>query len=254
MERGKTGAIYLDTARAYGNAEAIIGSCLEEKNDYKIISKLPAGKTCDWEVDFQKSCELLKVNSIDSILLHSADDLRGKEGGALKKWLIKLKERGLVRRIGISIYEASDLRDIDKAILDLVQLPLSIYDQRLLRDGTIDELSLNGTAIHARSLYLQGLLLTPADKWPTWINPAVKNHHKCLEELAHRRKCKLIDMALGFAKEQTQLEAVILGLCSIDELDQLNKAWESKSPWQEGEWSAWSITDTCILDPRLWPR
>ena len=47
----------------------------------------------------------------------------------------------------------------DPALLDLVQLP-SLFDQRLLQNGTLASLRDRGVAIHARSLYLQGLLLT----------------------------------------------------------------------------------------------
>lgn len=248
------GVKYLDTARAYGSAEEVIGSCLKGSNEYKIISKLPGGKNNNWEYHFQKSCNSLKVKSIDSILLHSADDLKGRGGQALQDWLLSLKERGLVKRIGVSIYEKSDLIGINKEVLDLVQLPLSIYDQRMLKDGTIKELKSGGIAIHARSLYLQGLLLTPAENWPTWIEPPIRNHHRSLQKVALEKQCRLIDLALGFAKEQSHLEAVVLGLCNVYELYQLNDAWETKSPWQEGEWSSWSITDSCILDPRRWPR
>ena len=42
-----------------------------------------------------------------------------------------------------------------------------------------------GTSVHARSLYLQGLLLTKADKWPGWISQESIKHHK---ELGQKQK------------------------------------------------------------------
>jgi aryl-alcohol dehydrogenase-like predicted oxidoreductase len=63
---------------------------------------------------------------------------------------------------------------MNPGLLDLVQLPLSLLDQRLLQDGTLARLRALGTAVHARSLYLQGLLLTPAEKWPPWVPPEVR--------------------------------------------------------------------------------
>ena len=159
-----------------------------------------------------------------------------------------------MQRIGLSIYAAEDLEGINPALLDLVQLPLSLFDQRLLQDGTVARLRERGTAIHARSLYLQGLLLTPAAQWPRWVNPEVRAHQKALEALAEQRRCKLIDLALGFAREQLDLEAVVLGICSVSELRELRKAWEALSPWQESEWRTWALQDQGILDPRRWPR
>ena len=139
-------------------------------------------------------------------------------------------------------------------LLDLVQLPLSLYDQRLIRDGTVASLHAAGTAIHARSLYLQGLLLTSARQWPNWVTTHVRNHQERLELLARERGCRLIDLALGFAKHQTELEAVVLGVCSIQELTQLRDSWTMLSPWQDCEWQSWCLQDLEILDPRRWAQ
>ena len=134
-----------------------------------------------------------------------------------------------------------------------MQLPLSIYDQRFLQDGTLAKLRADGTAIHARSLYLQGLLLSPESKWPSWVDPRVRSHHKALEELALERNCRLIDLVLGFAKEQHDLEAVVIGICNLFELKQLLAVWSTPSPWQSREWTQWALEDINILDPRNWP-
>ena len=67
---------------------------------------------------------------------HKPSDLLGPDGEELMKWLESLRDRGLVKRIGVSIYEASDLERLPLDRFQLVQLPLSIYDQRLLQDDT----------------------------------------------------------------------------------------------------------------------
>ena len=50
-------------------------------------------------------------------------------------WLLELKNRGMVKKIGWSIYEEKDLESINLKNIDLVQLPFSIYDQRLMASG-----------------------------------------------------------------------------------------------------------------------
>ena len=164
------------------------------------------------------------------------------------------RERGLVKRLGVSIYAAADLEGLNRNLLDLVQLPLSLYDQRLIEDGTVSSLKSAGTAIHARSLYLQGLLLRPADEWPAWVPGSVRGHHRRLEDLAKAKGCHLLDLALSFGREQTDLEAVVLGLCSLEELNQLREAWTGTSWWENSEWRTWAIREPGILDPRYWPR
>ena len=123
---------------------------------------------CRWqEQAFRISCSRLGVCRLDALLLHAPGDLVETPGGQhLESWMLDLRDRGAVRRLGVSIYTDQDLNGVNPALLDLVQLPLSLFDQRLLQNGTISRLRANGTAIHARSLYLQGLLLTPAAQWP----------------------------------------------------------------------------------------
>lgn len=256
------GIRWLDTAQAYGNAETVLGRQLPPSHPYLLISKLPAqpqpvfrAQDADaWEQAFLASCQRMGVQGLDALLLHAPADLRKPGGHHLEAWLLGVRERGLVQRIGVSIYTGEDLEGVNPVLLDLVQLPLSLFDQRLLQNGTLARLRACGTAIHARSLYLQGLLLTPAAHWPGWVSPEVLAHQQALETLAEQRFCSLIDLALGFAREQTDLEAVVLGVCSVQELAALQQAWAASSPWQNGEWRTWALQDPGILDPRRWPR
>jgi aryl-alcohol dehydrogenase-like predicted oxidoreductase len=261
-EAAAAGVAWLDTAQAYGEAEAVLGRTLPPGHGFQLISKLPAQNqsafTAEdrlaWDQALERSCARLGEPRLDALLLHSAADLRKPGGEHLRQWLLSLRERGLVRRLGVSIYAPDDLDGVAPELLDLVQLPLSLYDQRLLADGTIARLRAQGCAVHARSLYLQGLLLSPADSWPAWVDPASREHHASLEQLAIDRDCSLLECALGFARSQVDLEAVVLGLCSCRELQQLLQAWGRISPWQEGEWRTWALPDAAILDPRHWPR
>ena len=262
FDANRSGICLLDTAQAYGNAEAVLGRQLPASHGFKLISKLPAqpqssftSKDVDtWEKVFYQSCQRLRVQTLDALLLHAPGDLRKRGGHHLQDWLLSLRQKGLVQRIGVSIYTAGDLDGVNPALLDLVQLPLSLYDQRALENGTLARLRSNGTAIHARSLYLQGLLLTPASRWPAWISAEMRAHQQSLEALAKQKDCQLINLALGFAKDQLDLEAVVLGVCSAAELVALRNAWTAHSPWSEHEWRRWAIRDRAILDPRLWPR
>ena len=262
LQAQQAGICWLDTAQAYGNAEAVLGRQLPAAHGFRLISKLPAqpqpefsAQDADaWEQAFGASCQRLGVCGLDALLLHAPADLTKPGGQHLEAWLLGLREQGLVQRLGVSIYAAEDLDGVSPALLDLVQLPLSLYDQRLLQNGTLARLRARGTAIHARSLYLQGLLLTPAAQWPRWVSPRVRAHQQALETLAEQRGCRLIDLALGFAREQLDLEAVVLGVCSVQELSELRQAWAAISPWQQGEWRTWVLQDPGILDPRRWPR
>ena len=253
---------WLDTAQAYGEAEAVLGRTLPPGHGFRLISKLQAQSqgafTADdrlaWDQGFERSCVRLGEPRLDALLLHSAADLRKPGGDYLREWLLSLRERGLVRRLGVSIYGSADLDGVSADLLDLVQIPLSLYDQRLLADGTVARLRAQGCAVHARSLYLQGLLLSPTATWPAWVEFVDREHHARLENFAADRGCTLLECALGFARAQQDLEAVVLGLCSRIELVQLLQAWHKPSPWEDKEWRKWSLDRSQILDPRRWPQ
>ena len=253
---------WLDTAQAYGNAELVLGRQLPIPHNFRLISKLPPQPQPEftiedqnnWDNSLMLSLKHLHVSALDSLLLHSPADLSKPGGALLEDWLLSLRNRGLVRRIGVSIYSNKDLVGVKPDLLDLVQLPLSLFDQRLLEDGTVKWLRSQGTDIHARSLYLQGLLLTPAKHWPSWVSNESRAHHHLLEVMADERGLRLIDLALGFAKSQIDLEAVVVGVCNVQQMSDLLAVWSGISPWGDNEWRAWSLSDPKLLDPRNWVR
>lgn len=256
------GISLLDTAQAYGDAESVLGRNLPAGHSFQLISKLSPQPQRNftredllkWQHSLQNSLIHLGVTSIDAILLHSTDDLRKPGSEYLVNWLHELRESGVVQRLGVSIYEADDLKGIPNDLLDIVQLPLSIYDQRLLNDGTIDHLKSQGCAVHARSIYLQGLLLTESKNWPAWISPEIRNHHMSLEKFAYDRDIDLLSCVLGFALDQEAIEAIVVGLCSCLELQQLIKSCKAGSPFTNKEWTSWSLSCDNFLDPRCWPK
>ena len=152
------------------------------------------------------------------MLLHSPSDLKKPGSEYLENWLLSLRDRQLVRQIGVSIYCSEDLEGVNPELLDVVQLPLSLYDQRLIQNSTISRLHRAGVSLHVRSIYLQGLLLAPEESWPNWVSPKVRQHHRRLIDLCRTKDCRLIDLALGFLKAQSDIDAVVVGISSLADL------------------------------------
>lgn len=260
-EAHNNGIVFLDTAQAYGESETVIGQCLPPSHSFEIITKLysqdrnefsPADFNL-WDEKFYQSLSRLGLSKINAFLIHDSRDLNKAGSNFLKDWLISLKARNLVDRLGLSIYSSDELVGIPRQFLDLVQLPLSIYDQRMLNNGTIKRLNGMGAAVHARSIYLQGLLLLDHNRLPSWVGSDFANHHKKLEQYASSKGCYLIDLALDFVKNMTCLEAVVVGLCDLKQLAQLCRSWSLELSSFDYDYSIWNYSDFKILDPRLWP-
>jgi aryl-alcohol dehydrogenase-like predicted oxidoreductase len=160
----------LDTAIAYGDSEQRLGEIGIQ--DWRVVSKLPAipegcGDIAQWVVAaVRDSLGRLKVGKLYGLLLHRPQQLLEKNGGQLYSALQQLKQDGLVQKIGISIYDPSELDNLCSSYqLDLVQAPFNIMDQRLIATGWLSRLAKQGTELHVRSVFLQGLLLmTPSDR------------------------------------------------------------------------------------------
>ena len=195
----------------------------------------------------------LKASKLDGFLLHRASDLLGPEGADLLDWLEGLRNRGLVNRIGVSIYEANDLEGLPLDRLQLVQIPLSIYDQRLIHDGTITELTNRGIAVHARSALLQGLLLHSPQSWPDHLSIDFRKHHAQWLEQISKQELSPLTGALGFLSTRVDLEAVLVGVQSVKELSEVLQAWKKSKSAHIDDSSVWRWQNAKDLDPRCWP-
>lgn len=265
-EAAAAGIRYLDTAQAYGNAETILGKTLSKKHSFKIVSKLPkqnsepfnAESQKKWERDFQFSLQKMGVNAIEGFLLHNPVDIKRDDAYYLFEWLLTLKERGLVNHLGLSIYEASDLDGISLDWVQLVQLPLSLYDQRLFHDGTIKFLKAQKILIHVRSVLLQGLIATPSIQWPVWLhNTSFFEHHKKVETIANKLNKELLQLAIDFCfyQSESELDCVLIGVNSLNNFRQILGVIKSHDYTINYEdFLGLAFHDEKYIDPRNWYR
>lgn len=252
----------IDTAQSYGDSENVIGKSLPENNSFKIITKLSLKNIeqfeldhiNSWEMGLKNSLKLLRKNKLEALLLHSQKDLQKPGSKHLINWLLSIKSRGIVNKIGLSIYGENDLEGISRDFIDIIQLPLSIYDQRLIHNLTISKLRNEGYEIYARSIYLQGLILMRSNEWPKWISKKTIDHHQKLEEFASKNDLKLIDLAIEFIKSQKMIKAAIFGICNLKELKELNKIWKKKNILNNYKWEKWNLEDMKVINPLLWPN
>ena len=133
------GISIIDTAPAYGSSESVIG--INDTSAFRLCTKIPSLKGLDSrnEVEsfFQSSINTslanLRTHQLEFLLLHDCDDLLGPHGARLASLMRQCKDSGIVRKIGFSAYTAFQISGAFEVIKpDVVQIPLSISDQRLL--------------------------------------------------------------------------------------------------------------------------
>ena len=256
------GVSVLDTASLYGEAEAVLGRCLPASHAFRIVTKTPkfsglgGAEAADrLEVAFEQSCAKLGVSKVAGLFTHDADDLIGPAGDAIWRRMTALRDSGRVTKIGASIYSGQQIDALlDRYEPELVQVPLSLLDQRLLQGGYLDRLAARHVEVHSRSAFLQGALLIGADRLPPHLRALGPSLEKIASEAA-RLGTNPMTLALKFVAGLDAVSAVVCGVDSLSQFEQLleaiNRPGVSLPSAEAGALAYW---DPLLLDPSKWNR
>ena len=206
------GIATLDTAIAYGDSESRLGNAGVTRFD--VVSKLPAlgEDISDIAEAVAGSLARLRIPQLYGLLLHRSQDLAGSRGSTVFAALSELKSRGLVNKIGISIYDPAELDAIAPGFsLDLVQAPFNVFDRRLETSGWLDRLKQSGIEVHTRSAFLQGLLLMPAGRRPEQF-ARWATQWSCWDAWLSETGLSPLEAALGFACGNGNIDRVLVGV------------------------------------------
>ncbi len=252
------GVQVLDTAPAYGHAQAVLGRWLRPEDGFRIISKTVAvsspvigeQEVATVQAAFDASLAALNVERIAGVLVHQADDLLKPGGERLYACLEEWRVQGRVAKVGVSVYERRQIEAIlERYPMDLVQLPLNVFDQRLVRDGTLRALADRGIEIHARSVFLQGLLLMHEEALPAFSTPWRQVIHAFHADV-RRAGTTPLAAALAFVNQRPEIDVVLVGVASLEQWRQCLSALEHPPTLA---WDRYAVDDPRLVDPRLWP-
>jgi aryl-alcohol dehydrogenase-like predicted oxidoreductase len=155
------------------------------------------------------------------ILLHRPLELLSKNGDELFKSISKIKRDKLVEKIGVSVYSIDDLINIvDKFDIDIVQLPINIINQEIINSGFLKVLKRKKIEIHARSCFLQGLLLLDYNEIPLkfkkWSNIFLDWHN-----WLKKNNINAVQGCLSFINSIDGIDKVIVGIENVSQLKEL---------------------------------
>jgi aryl-alcohol dehydrogenase-like predicted oxidoreductase/RimJ/RimL family protein N-acetyltransferase len=249
----ESGIRTLDTAVGYGDSETRLGKMNVEQ--WRVISKLPklpddCKDVTSWvESSVCGSLERLGISSMDGLLLHRPQDLLSTHGKELYSAIECLKKQGLVSKIGISIYDPSELDKLVRNFeIDIVQAPFNIVDRRLQSSGWLKQLKKEGVEVHARSVFLQGLLLLSSaeqiEKFGRW-----EALWKSLEQWLMESKITSIQACLGFVLANSYIDKVLVG---VDTVKQLKEIISGAEPLALDVPDLFSSDDTDLVNPSRW--
>lgn len=248
-----SGVNTLDTAIAYGESEKVLGNVGVESWD--VVSKLPQmphqiDDILDWVMhSVYSSLERLKISRLYGLLLHHPEQLLKSKGEELYQALTLVKERGLAKKIGLSIYSPTDLIKLHPYFeFDLVQSPFNLLDSRLVDSGWLSRLKEDGVEVHVRSIFLQGLLLMDSCTRPKYFSrwQSIWNEW---ERWLDSTNTSRLECCLGSVISNSQIDKIVVGVDSLSQLQEILDASEGsivKTP------NNVSCQDQELLNPSLW--
>lgn len=228
----------IDTANAYGEAEMLLGSYFKKcarRNEIKVISKLrPNVIEPDVQVEktvkdeCKNSLQKLGLERLDGYLLHTPEYIYNED---VLGTLLQLKREGYVRNIGVSIYDLKEgYAAIDTGVVDYIQLPYSILDQRGMKEGFIPKVKKAGIKVFTRSAFLQGLFMMKREAIPDHLKRAVPYLDK-INNIINQYDTDIVSVILQFVKKEEDIDYLVFGVETKQQLkEDILKAGQNSVP------------------------
>ena len=254
-EAAAAGINLLDTAAVYGDAEARLGELAALTADFEIITKV-AGQP-GVAVAVAESLTRLRREAVAGVLFHSALSFSSEAAG----WpeLRAVRATGQAARIGLSTYRPAHLLTGDFATAPpdqqptLLQVPLNVLDQSWV--ASLPALAARGVEVHARSAFLQGLLLREPAALPPFFAPLAPKLTR-LRALAAGAGVPLPALLLLFAVQTPGVARTVIGVDSVANLHENLRAaahWDAALALRPELLALAEPTDTFTL-PYTWPK
>ena len=248
----EAGITSIDTAGAYGDSETLLGKYLSDTEANSpppyITTKiqlgfgkptgggvtLPADDLNTFRAGFdalgdgaektvfdlaEASLDRLKIRKADCIMLHSPYEMAA--GGArLARIMGRLVTAGYADEVGVSLYlphEAGEMMKYEE--YTAVQLPVSVFDQKMILSGTLRKLRQRDILVFVRSVFLQGVFfLEPESMEDPLLIEHARPHVAKLRLLAEREGISVAQMALSFVRDAYGAGSLVLGCDGIGQI------------------------------------
>lgn len=236
----------LDTAVTYGNAEKRLRKFISPS--HKVISKVYiSANQKKIKAQCLESLSSLDQSKMEGYILHNIKDLFNNQN--IWNELNELKDLGLVKKIGVSLYNPEDLkRLLDSSFIpDIVQFPFNILDRRFF--SYFSQLKEHGVEIHVRSVFLQGILINAYDYCPKDFEQWLP-HWRIYREWINKNGTSPVEACIQHVLSYDLVDKIVIGITSLKELNDIISAQKLK-PLRAPE--ELEISDQKLINPLEWP-
>ena len=246
--------LIFDSAIDYKKSHKIIGKNFKKK---KVITKfrLSNYKNKMDQKNFSKklikALNDLRIKKFYAILYHDVNDfLKNKKSLSLLK---QFKKKGLVEKIGVSVYSPDDTKKVIKYWSpDIIQFPINIYDQRMLEKDFLNILRKKKIILMARSCFLQGVLLK---EFSFFRNKYFFNNHNKFITWCKKKNLSQLEACISFIRSIKNINLLTLGFDDAKQFGEILLSLKKRVRISFSEYKMFSINKKLkFIDPRLWKK
>jgi aryl-alcohol dehydrogenase-like predicted oxidoreductase len=258
-----SGVRFIDTAPAYGDAEALVGTVCAG-GGCTIATKL-ASPPRSWEVlsdrelddhvrrSVGRSLQALRATRIDLLQIHNADAATIADG-RLPALLEQLRSERAVLACGATVYGVDNaLAALECSALDAVQVPFSALDRRA-EQQLAPVAAERGKALIARSVLLRGVLSSAGNDLNGPFAP-LRNAADRFRRAMGASWEELPGAAVAFVGARRGIACALLGPREPAELEGLldgARRFAGVAAEITGDWDM-DLADE-LVDPSRWPE
>ena len=256
----------IDTARAYGESETILGRALRDRRDRAVLATkvntlrpdktLPVGAALRRHMieSLETSLRQLQTDRVDIWQIHNVDEALLAQHETLADVFAEVKRSGKVGWCGGSFYGAVlPEKALATDLFDTMQVTYSVFDQRVA-DRVLPLAQEKNVGVMVRSVLLKGALTERAEHLPEHLAP-LRARSRQFRQLVAMSGLALspAQAALAFALAQPQINAVLVGVRTQAELVDNLAALACRLPVTLlDEVSALRLDDEQLLNPGTW--
>jgi len=260
------GINFVDTARAYGDSERVLGLALAGRRDQVVLATKVDPRRPDggvWEAgamqrfmreSLETSLRLLRTDHVDIWMIHSIDAALLRQREIMAEVFAAARRRGQIGWTGASFYGAALPEEaLSYDLFDVIQITYSVLDQRL-NERVLPLADEHNVGVAARSILLKGALTERAEQLPPRLAP--------LRERSRRFRTLLATInggmtpaqgAIAFGLANPHIDTVLVGVRTEAELAEDLAAVDMQfTPQELSEFQALGVDDESLLDPSTW--
>ena len=250
----KNNVMFLDTAEAYGDSQIRIGQFHLKHPEiiFNVITKYKENnKFNNIKQNILADIQELSVKKLYAYLFHNLNDLR-KQHAEIDE-LIVLKEKGLINKIGVSLYTNDEIEEVLNKydFVDLIQIPYNLFDNFQQREAVLVKMKNRGIEVHTRSAFLQGLFFK--NKMPDKLS-LLQPYINVLHELSRKHSLSISELALNYCLNQPLIDKVLIGVDTENQLNENINSIKKINCETIYKINEIDIKDKQLLNPALWKK